>query len=119
MFRGVRARLKKGGVFLIAEPITGVSLSEPKWLGRWNSWYRSHPELYATDAVDPEEGPIDIEYLRNSLAAAGFSRVHERRGWEVFPRNLPPSSFDKFMIPILCRMTGDSGPVLCTYCRIA
>jgi SAM-dependent methyltransferase len=116
-FVRIRKRLSPGGVFLIAEPITGVPVAEPGWLSRWNHWYRTHPELYATDAIDPEEGPIDYQHLLRSLGEAGLKVVKQRRGWEVFPRNLPPSLFDKAMTPILCRLTGNTGPVLTTYCR--
>jgi SAM-dependent methyltransferase len=108
-------RLAPGGLFILAEPIQGVSIVEPNWLARWNRAYRDRPENYATNAEDPEEGPIDYVTLKRLATEAGLRLVQERRGWEVFPRSSPPSALDRFAIPLLHRLAGDAGPVFCGY----
>jgi ubiquinone/menaquinone biosynthesis C-methylase UbiE len=105
----VRALIADGGRWLLAEPVR-TTAPEPRMLSAWNRRYREAFQLPWAGVEEPDEGPLDPADVERMIASAGLTCVHQRRGWEVFPRG---GSMDRLMVPLLDRLHRRSGPVHC------
>lgn len=113
VFQLGRARLKTGGILLLAEPIDVNLDALPPEVAQWNAESIMKDRVYAVEAEDPDEAPISETFLRASLGQHGFRIVGESRGWELFPHHWPPSDHDKQKIRELHARYGDTGNILC------
>lgn len=110
IFFSVRKLLSDEGVFIVAEP-TYCDRAEPRILKWGNSTYVRRAEHYTVPAEDPDEAPLALETLRTACRNADLRIVHERRGWEIFPRSKPAGRLDRCAIRTLHAMTEGDGPV--------
>lgn len=117
LLRSVFTVLKPGGRLLIAEPVVVDLSQQPREIIDWNAQSVVAGRDFCTDVEEADEAPIDHKLLAEGLSSMGFEPVMERRAWELFPRELPPSRDDLAAIESLHRQFGASGNVLATMHR--
>ena len=110
MLRLLKQRLAVGGRMVFAEPLAFDPADEPKLAQWWNAPFRAQFAGYFKEAEDPDEGPIPLQLMHQTLAKVGLRLVYERRGWELFPR-FGGNVIDRLAIPILDLFTRKLGVV--------
>jgi SAM-dependent methyltransferase len=116
IFLLIKKMLSPNGRFVFSEPVE-TNFQEPRLITWWNSQYRKEPKLYSMHAEDPEEAPLQIDFLRKAAASSGFDIVKESRGWEIFPRSKKGNLLDTIAISILHRLFGKNGFVYWACCK--
>lgn len=104
-------RLAPGGRMLLAEPLLQDNMQPPGAIRRWNQKAMACLPEYSSLAEEPDEAPIDETRMMAAIKNAGLHIMVESRGWEMFPRHLPASLFDRFRMRVLHRRYGASGYV--------
>jgi SAM-dependent methyltransferase len=104
-------RLAPAGAFLFAEPIDVAIETLPAEIASWNSTSVMRGRGYSSPAEDPDEGPLPLALLHEGLAGANLRVVAESRGWEMFPRQLPPSLADRIALWQMHHRYGASGNI--------
>jgi SAM-dependent methyltransferase len=112
LLAGVKSHLAPDGVFLFAEPVR-VSAAPPAPVQEWNAASIAPGLAYSVHAVDPEEEPLDLAWLESAVMRAGLAIAAVSRGWELFPRDTPPSLADRLAIWRLHYAHGADGNVFC------
>ncbi len=116
LFLSVAAHLAADGVFIFAEP-TVTAAREPRLIRWWNAEFRGDPARYsAQTSEDPDEAPLDFTALRSACDLAGLRRVHERTGWEIFPRTGVWKKLNRTLIRALDLITRGGGPIYWAAC---
>lgn len=110
--------LSPTGSLVISEPIA-ISSAEPRAIEWWNREYRQDPQHYAEMPAEPDEAPLDIQFLGETLRAAQLKVCGEGRGWEIFPRRSFPDALNTIAVEVLHRFFGSRGPVYWACCRRA
>lgn len=114
-FRLVRSAVAPRGQLLVAEPIVNEGVEEPTLIRKWNE-QSVMPELaglvHQVDVEEADEAPIQREKLDELGRRSGFRLVCESRGWEMFPRTVPPSVADRIVLRYLHLRYGNSGNIL-------
>ena len=110
--------LAPSGNLVVAEPIA-ISSTEPRAIEWWNREYRRDPQHYAAMPDEPDEAPLNIRFLGETLRAAQLRVCGEGRGWEIFPRKSIPDAVNTIAIDVLHRFVGSRGPVYWACCRRA
>ena len=100
------------GHILIAEPIEVDASLLPEAIANWNKLSLAVRNRYSRAVEDPDEAPISRDLLYDSLHDAGLKVLVEKRTWEVFPHNDPPSLKDKMMTRYFKFRYGFSGNVM-------
>ena len=104
----IAARLEEGGQLVIAEPIELESEEPPAAVSRWNETSIVKGLGYSVHADDPEEAPIPLALLEKAFADNGLRIAASKRAWDLFPRHVPPSLWDRVMLNYLSfRYRGD------------
>lgn len=104
-------RLAPGGRMLLAEPLLQDNMQPPGAIRRWNQKAMACLPKYSSLAEEPDEAPIDETRMKAAIKNAGLHIMVESRGWEMFPRHLPASLFDRIGMWALHRRYGASGYV--------
>ena len=113
MFGHARRVLRGGGVLLFAEPIDVPTGSIPPAIVEWNAGSVASTLRYSVPAEDPDEAPLEHDWIMKALARNGLRALASTRGWELFPHAMPPTPADREGIRALHRRFGASGNVLC------
>lgn len=101
------------GHILIAEPIEVDASLLPVAIANWNKLSLATQNSYSQKYVEaPDEAPISRDLLYDSLHNAGLEVLVEKRAWEVFPHNDPPSLKDKLVTRYFKFSYGSSGNVI-------
>ena len=106
----IKNNLNPQGLFLIAEPIE-TEFIQPSELVKWNSESIVKNRHYSQHAEDPDEAPINLVTLNQYFDNAGFTKIMESRGTEIFPHNYPPTENDKKVIKEFHQKYGALGHV--------
>lgn len=104
-------RLAPGGKMLIAEPLLQANMQPPAPVRRWNEKATTALPGYSNPVEEPDEAPIDEQKMLEVIQDSGLHCIAESRGWELFPRHLPASLFDRIKMKSLHRRYGGSGYV--------
>ena len=103
--------LAPGGRMLLAEPLLQANMQPPEPVRLWNQKAAVSLPEYSSAAEEPDEAPIDEQQMLAEIQAARLHIIFESRGWELFPRHLPASLFDRIRLRSLHRRFGASGYV--------
>ena len=108
----LRARLAAGGQAVLAEPVDDPAHPEPGWVQRWNRKSALVQRLDETGfwhIEEPDEAPLALADFRLAIAGAGLDSRVESRGWELFPRRLPPGMFERGFLRAAQAISGRHG----------
>lgn len=114
-FAAVAARTRPGGRLLIAEPVAVDPADMPAPVAEWNaaSVMRERAGwLEGAGAEEPDEAPLPEAELREGPLEGGFRPEATSRGWELFPRRLPPGWRERRAMRRLHRRHGAGGNIL-------
>lgn len=98
-------------VMLTSEPIRVDPNSVPPRIRDWNATSIAMRLHYSQHAEPPDEAPIEKDVLTGALESAGLRIAQTSRNWEIFPRQLPPSTWDILAIRSLNYFYGQNGNV--------
>jgi hypothetical protein len=101
-----------GGLLVVADPIEVDPASVPGEILKWNKKSVGTTIQYSKTVQEPDEAPIPADLLFDALRDAGMRAKVVVRGWEILPRNLPPSLWDKMVIRLLHKRYGANGNVM-------
>lgn len=105
--------LTDNGVMVLAEPVEVEALYKiPNLVQKWNEKSAFKGRHYSQHAEEPDEHPLQEDWLEQQLAEAGFKVSQMNRGTELFPHNTPPSAFDKLAIKLMQKVYGRKGFVV-------
>jgi len=104
-------RLATGGIFLFAEPIDIAVETLPVEIAHWNAASVMRERGYSAHVEDPDEGPLPLSLLQESLAGAGLGMVAQSRGWEIFPHSVPAGLADRVALWNLHHRYGADGNI--------
>lgn len=107
-------RLEPDGVLLLAEPVQPKVDRAPGPIARWNagSVMTERVQLLAGAEEDPDEAPLPEALFLDTPLRHGFRLLGESRGWELFPRRLPPRLIDRLAIRLLDAVYWRSGYIV-------
>lgn len=109
---GLAARVKPGGLLVIADPIEVDLSAVPKRVLEWNRKSIAATIGYSNSVEEPDEAPIPLMLLTDGLKDAQMRVVVTERGWDILPRKLPPGLWEKVAIRRLHKRFGASGNVI-------
>ncbi len=109
--------LKVGGYAIFQEPIVIDPKSIPSSISKWNVDAITARMDYSSSVPIPNEKPLEKEQFLGMLTEIGFKIEKTYRNWEIFPKSLPPSIYDLFVIRMLNILNGSSGNVFSTLAR--
>ncbi|MDX1381219.1 MAG: class I SAM-dependent methyltransferase [Xanthomonadales bacterium] len=108
----IRTRLADGGQAVLAEPVDDSAHPEPAWVQRWNRKSALVQRLDETGfwhIEEPDEAPLALTDFRAAIAGAGLRTQVESRGWELFPRRLPPGPVERMFLRAAQAISGQHG----------
>lgn len=109
--QGIARLVRPGGFLVIAEPVEVDPSTEPSAIKKWNQTAYAKIAQYTQIIDEPDEAPISMDILTAAFLDAGLSTLCTKRGWEIVPKNTPPTWIDKLAIRYFQRKYGANGVV--------
>jgi SAM-dependent methyltransferase len=111
----IKQRMKTNSRLLITEPVE-IPHTEPKAIAWWNNQYRKRFEVPWTADIEPDEGPINLNDLRNEFEQLDLHIEYQIQSWELLPRY--NNSFrDIIGINVLSKLYPKDGPIYAAVLR--
>lgn len=111
VFARSRELLSPSGCLVIVEPFR-VDYEEPQEIRDWNSRSLAASLRYSTEAVDPDEAPLDEVKFRELAAGCGFKPATECRTWEIFNHSERPGLIERIRMSRLYSRHAGRGNVV-------